>query len=77
MKTIIVLLALVSVCASTLQAQSVKTTTTKGVDLTKYETFTVVKGELMTPPDERMVSNETLFKSFRKTINTGNGIERL
>jgi Domain of unknown function (DUF4136) len=68
MKKQIVLLALASLMGLTLQAQTVKTTTTKGVDLTKYETFTVVKGELMTPPDERLVSNEALFKSFRKTI---------
>lgn len=68
MKKQLVLLALVSVLGFTLQAQTVKTITTKGVDLTTYETFTVVKGELMTPPDERLVSNETLFKSFRKTI---------
>jgi len=68
MKKLIVLLALVSIVGFALQAQTVKTTITKGVDLTKYETFTVVKGELMTPPDERLVSNETLFKSFKKTI---------
>lgn len=68
MKKQIVLLALASLVGLTLQAQTVKTTTTKGVDLTKYETFTVVKGELMTPPEERLVSNEALFKSFRKQL---------
>jgi len=68
MKKQIFLLALASVVGLTMQAQTVNTSTTKGVDLTKYETFTVAKGELMTPPDERLVSNEALFKSFRKTI---------
>lgn len=64
----VVFLALVSVLCFTARAQSVKTTTTTGVDLTKYETFTVAKGELMTPKDERMVSDEALFKSIRKTV---------
>lgn len=68
MKKDVVLLALASVLSFTLQAQTVKTLTTKGVDLTKYETFTVAKGDLMTPKDERMVSNEALFKSVKKTV---------
>jgi Domain of unknown function (DUF4136) len=68
MKTNIVFLAMVSLLSLTLQAQSVKTLTTQGVDLTKYETFTVAKGDLMTPPDERMVSEEALFKSVKKTV---------
>lgn len=68
MKKNLVFLGFVSVLCFTARAQSVKTTTTKGVDLTKYETFTVVKGELMTPREERMVSDEALFKSIKKTV---------
>jgi len=68
MKKNVILLFLMSVISATLLGQSVKTATTKGVDLTKYETFTVLKGEFMTPPDEQKVSNETMFKSIKKTV---------
>jgi hypothetical protein len=53
MKKVVILLFLMSVMSAALLGQSVKTMTTKGVDLTKYETFTVLKGEFMTPPESR------------------------
>lgn len=46
--------------------QSIKTKTAKGVDITKYETFTVMKGEFMTPPEEQKIDEEELFQAFRK-----------
>ena len=48
--------------------QSVKTTMEKGVDMTVYETFTVLKGELMTPPDARVVSENELFQSVKAAV---------
>jgi hypothetical protein len=48
--------------------QSVKTTMEKGVDMTSYETFTVFKGELMTPPDARIVSEKELFESVKAAV---------
>lgn len=51
-----------------LQGQSIKTRTEKGVDITKYETFTVMKGEFMTPPDMQKVNEETLFRSIRTAV---------
>ena len=40
----------------------------KGVDMTSYETFTVLKGELMTPPDARIVSEKELFESVKAAV---------
>lgn len=68
MKKNVILPFLMSLICLALQGQSVKTMTTKGVDLTTYETFTVLKGEFMTPPDEQKVNNEALFKSIKKTV---------
>lgn len=68
MKKIGLLISFVSLMSLTLQGQSVKTRTEKGVDLTKYETFTVMKGEVMTPPDERKVNEEVLFQSIKKAV---------
>src|SRR5688572_30766148 len=48
--------------------QSVKATMEKGVDMTIYETFTVFKGELMTPPDARIVSENELFQSVKAAV---------
>ena len=40
----------------------------KGVEMTNYETFTVLKGEVMTPPDARKVNENTLFQSVRDAV---------
>lgn len=48
--------------------QSVKTVTEKGVDLLKYETFNVWKGEVMTPPDERKINEQTLYKTLKTAV---------
>lgn len=52
----------------TVSGQSVKTTMEKGVEMTEYETFTVMKGEVMTPPDARKVNENTLFESVRNAV---------
>lgn len=49
-------------------AQSVKTRTEKNVDLTVYETFTVVKGEFVTSPENRKVNEEALYKSITAAV---------
>lgn len=49
-------------------AQSVKIRTEKGVDMTVYETFTVMKGEFMTPPDVRKINENDLFHSIRTAV---------
>jgi len=54
--------------ASTLCGQSVKITTEKDVDLTVYETFTVIKGEVVTPPDGKKANPETLFQAIKKGV---------
>ncbi len=51
-----------------LQGQSIKATTVKGVDLTTYETFTVLKGEFMTPPDMQKINENELFRSIKKAV---------
>jgi hypothetical protein len=48
--------------------QSVKTRMEKGVEMTNYETFTVMKGEFMTPPDVRRVNENTLFQSVKTAV---------
>ena len=48
--------------------QSVKTTMQKGVDITVYETFTVMKGEVMTPPDARKINENVLFQSIKEAV---------
>ena len=40
----------------------------KGVDMTKYETFTVMKGEVMTPPDARKINENDLFRSVKEAV---------
>ena len=61
---------LVTFCFTALAAagQSIKTKMEKGVDMTSYETFTVLKGELMTPPDARVVSDKELFQSVKAAV---------
>lgn len=48
--------------------QSIKTTMEKGVDMMKYETFTVMKGEVMTPPDARKVNENKLYQSVKEAV---------
>lgn len=48
--------------------QSIKTRTEKGVDMTVYETFTVMKGEVMTPPDQRKINETELFNSVKNAV---------
>jgi hypothetical protein len=48
--------------------QSVKTRMEKGVDMTSYETFTVLKGEFMTPPDSRKIDENALFSSVKVAV---------
>ena len=48
--------------------QSVKTRMEKGVDMTSYETFTVMKGEFMTPPDARKINETALFESVKAAV---------
>ncbi len=54
--------------AVNLCGQSMKTHTEKDVDLTMYETFTVLKGEFMVPPDSRKVNEEALFQSVKSAV---------
>jgi hypothetical protein len=56
------------VLALAARAQSIKTHTEKNVDLTLYETFMVVKGESLTPADERRTSEKTLYEAIRKAV---------
>lgn len=46
----------------------------KGVDMTKYETFTVMKGEVMTPPDSRKVNENTLYQSVKAAVSKEMGL---
>lgn len=39
-----------------------------GVDITAYNTFRVVKGELMTPSDEQKIDKEELYKEIKKAV---------
>lgn len=48
--------------------QSIKTRMEKGVDMTAYETFTVLKGEFMTPPDSRKIDENALFSSIKTAV---------
>lgn len=69
MKKIGFLMVCSLVVMASLHAQTtVETHTEKGVDLAAYKTFTVAKGEFMTPPDEPNVSEESLFKTIKKSI---------
>ncbi len=49
-------------------AQSTKTKRAPGVDLTTYTSFTVVKGEFMTPSDEQKIDEEKLFEGIKKEV---------
>ena len=49
-------------------AQTIKTKTSPGIDLTSYDRFSVVKGEFTTPKDERKINEETLFQEIKKVV---------
>jgi hypothetical protein len=48
--------------------QSIETKVAAGVDLTTYETFTVMKGEFMTPPDQQRIDENALFEVVTRTV---------
>lgn len=48
------------------EAQTIKTAS--GTDLTKYNLFTVTKGELMTPSDEQKIDETSLFLAIKKQV---------
>ncbi len=48
------------------RAQTVKSA--KGVDLTTYSSFTVMKGEFMTPSDEQKIDETRLFEGIKKQV---------
>ncbi|HEY9046607.1 MAG TPA: DUF4136 domain-containing protein [Ohtaekwangia sp.] len=52
------------------QAQFKVVVEVPNVDLTTYETFTVVKGEVITPEDEQKVNEEELFQKMKNAIAT-------
>ncbi|MGC3948033.1 MAG: DUF4136 domain-containing protein [Chryseolinea sp.] len=60
-------LAFVTIALSA-SAQSVKTRTENNVDLTRYETFTVLKGESVTPKDQKKASDQALFEAVRNGV---------
>ena len=67
MKTIVMLIAFCTPVIS-VYGQSVKTRMEKGVEMTNYETFTVMKGEVMTPPDARRINENALFQSIKQAV---------
>jgi len=56
--------------ALSVQAQFKVVVETPNVDLTTYETFTVIKGEVITPEDEQKVNEEELFQRMKNAIAT-------
>jgi hypothetical protein len=50
------------------QAQTVKIRTENNVDLTRYETFTILKGESVTPKDEKLASDKALFEAITNGV---------
>ncbi len=68
MQTKFLLVFLLGLATISLRGQSIKTTTTKGVDLLKFETFTVMKGEVMTPADEKKINENTLFQTLKGAV---------
>lgn len=49
-------------------AQTIKTRSEKNIDLTQYETFTVVQGESVTREDQKRSSDKTLFEAVRNAV---------
>ncbi len=62
------LFVFVLVFCSVTKAQTIKTKTAPGVDLTTYSRFTVVKGEFMTPSDERKIDETKLYEEIKKIV---------
>lgn len=63
-----IICAAMAATALSANAQSIKTRTEKGVDLTRYETFTVLKGESVTPGDQKRASDKALFETVRNGV---------
>ena len=68
MKLNVCLAVLAMVICLPAPGQSIKTKTAPGIDLTTYETFTVMKGEVMTPKDQQKVNENALFKSVKEAV---------
>lgn len=68
MKNSLLLVCFVTIVSITGWSQTIKVKMRKGVDLTTYETFTVMKGEVMMPPDQRKINEGTLFESVKQSI---------
>jgi len=68
MHKIILFLGLICTVAIQTFAQTVEIKTAPGVDLTSYNTFTVVKGEFMTPSDEQRIDEDKLFEGIKKKV---------
>src|SRR6187549_2314612 len=64
-KVILFLLAL-PLLHNSVSGQTIKVA--KGVDITTYNTFTVVKGEFMTPSDERKIDETKLYEEIKKAV---------
>jgi Domain of unknown function (DUF4136) len=62
MKTYIVS-ALICVLSISVHGQEFKTSTRKGIDLKKFETFTIVRGEVVTSEDSK-VDKDQFYKDF-------------
>ena len=60
-----ILYSLVFLLNTAAHAQNFKASTQKGVDLTKYETFTIVKGELVASEDTKL-DEDQLYKDFKR-----------
>jgi hypothetical protein len=67
-KYLAVVTAFVALLCLPLYGQSIKTKTASGVDLTSYETFTVMKGEVMTPRDQQKIDENALFNSVEVAV---------
>jgi len=52
----------------TATAQSIKIRTEKNIDLTQYETFTVLQGESVTPKDEKKATDKALFDAVKAGV---------
>lgn len=61
-------MTILALTAFTSHGQSIKIHSEKGVDLTDYETFTVMKGEFMTSPDSKKISEQALFQSVKTAV---------
>jgi hypothetical protein len=57
-------------CGLSIMAQSFKIVKAPNVDVTVFETFTVARGELITPKDDRKISEDELFKKMKNAIVT-------